>query len=197
MEELHKVQISCQTSLASSAQLSAAAALKCADHRKRPKKRHTNQSYWICCHLRGHSAPLWYPRSIVQAFLSLPAADDSAYAEGGHSPPAAPGHNLGVDLRQPNKASPAMVGRPRGRGAPKAALVGSPTPPLPPAQIGGGLDDGAGLPLLPPPSAPVAPVRQADSPATASWPATGIRLSIGLFFSAQGIESARYAINTS
>ncbi len=37
---------------------------------------------------------------LVQAFLSLPAADDSVCAEGEYSPPAAQGHNLRVDLME-------------------------------------------------------------------------------------------------
>ena len=42
---------------------------------------------------------------LIQAFLSLPAAEDSACANGGQSPPAAPGHKLRVDLRQASPPS--------------------------------------------------------------------------------------------
>jgi hypothetical protein len=90
---------------------------------------------------------------LIQAFLSLPAAEDSACANGGQSPPTAPGHKLSVDLRQASNAPPAKGGRPRSRGAPRAALVASPTQPQRPAQLGGGVGCAAGLPLSPQPSA--------------------------------------------
>jgi hypothetical protein len=98
----------------------------------------------------------------VQKFLSLPAADDSAFAQAGQ-----PGHGVRVDLRA-SAAAPARVGRPPSR------------QPLPSAQFGGGCGGGTGLPPpadgaagagqqpWPQPSAPAVPAWQADSRAAAT-----------------------------
>ena len=121
---------------------------------------------------------------LVKAFLSWPAAN-SALALGGGPPPATPGHNFRVDLRQPCDVQK-RAGRPQ-RQAQRAAkqavptadvlggTVGSGTQPLPSAQITGRLcgtghapagAGSAGQPPRPPPSAPASPpAGQADAPA--------------------------------
>ncbi len=121
---------------------------------------------------------------LVKAFVSLPAAN-SALALGGGQPPATPGHNFRVDLRQPCDVQK-RAGRPQ-RQAQRAAkqavptadvlggTVGSAPQPLPSAQFTGRLcgtghappgAGSAGQPPRPPPSAPASPpAGQADAPA--------------------------------
>ena len=70
----------------------------------------------------------------IRMFLSLPAANDSAFAQAGHPPPATPEHGVRVDLRAPSIVR-ARAGRPPrqspSRAPCRAVLVGPQAQPLP------------------------------------------------------------------